>query len=225
MIGTTNIKAISFDCYGTLIDWDSGTYDFFRKILPLEDKERILNIIKRWEAIQFQLIQKQYMPYNKIQEISLIKTLHKFNLFPGNNLGKKFLEQVPKWKPFTDVYPILSKLKNSYKLILVSNGPLSILKKNTKKMGIKFDKIISAESIRAYKPNTDVFRYLLRQLNYPLSEILHVATGYKYDVIPAKALGIKTIWVNRKQILYPGTVSPDYEIINLTKLPMVMSYL
>lgn len=222
---TAKIKFVTFDCFGTLVDWDTGIKAFLEEILPQKNQNHTASIIKRWETIQLKLVKGKYAPYKNLQKKSFMQTFHEFNIPIKPRLDDKFLATISNLEPFPDVHPVLSKLKNSYKLVLVSNGPLSILKKNIKKMRIKFDKIISAELIGAYKPSLDVFRYVLKQLNCPLSEILHVAAGYKYDVIPAKALGIKTIWVNRKQIPYSGKVSPDYEIINLTKLPMVMSYL
>lgn len=222
MLYKPKIKVITFDCYGTLINWDSGTYDFFRKILPLEDKNYILNLIKRWEDIQFQLIQAQYIPYEKIQQISFAKTLHEFNISKRFNLSQEFLRAIPKWSPFPDVYPVLSLLKNYFRLVLVSNSPPSILKNNAKSMNIRFNKIISAKLIQTYKPSPDVFRYVLKQLNVSTSEIIHVAAGYKYDVIPAKTLGIKTVWVNRKEIVRPEGILPDHEISKLTSLPYII---
>lgn len=226
MIDAAKIKFVTFDCFGTLVDWDTGIKNFLEGILPRKNQSHIGSIIKRWEVNQLKLVQGKYAPYKDLQKKSFTQTFNELNIIPiKDRLDEQFLATISKLEPFPDVYPVLSKLKNSFKLVLVSNGLLSILRKNVKKMGIKFDKIISAELIGAYKPSLDVFRYVLKQLNCPSSEILHVAAGYKYDVIPAKTLGIRTIWVNRKQIPYPGKVSPDCEIRDLTKLPIVMNYL
>ena len=224
MSETTTIKVITFDCYGTLIDWDKGIKGFFKEILPDKNQQLIDNIIKRWETIQFQLIQGKYLPYEELQNRSFAQTFSQFNISNKYNLGKKLLEKIPFWNSFPDVYPVLSPLENRYKLVLISNGPLSILKANAQNMGIEFDEIISAEQIKAYKPSLEVFQYSLKKLNTKVTEILHIAAGYKYDVIPAETLGITTVWVNRKGILPPGDIIPDYEITKLVDLHQISNY-
>ena len=211
-------KVLTFDCYGTLIDWDKGIREFFKEILPDKNQQLIEEIIKRWETVQFHLIQGKYLPYEELQNKSFAQTFSEFNLSIRVNLGKKLLEKIPFWSSFPDVYPVLSQLKNRYKLVLISNGPLSILKANVQNMGIEFDKIISAEQIKAYKPSLEVFQYALKKLKTKVTEILHIAAGYKYDIIPAEILGIKTVWVNRKGIPPLGDIIPDDEITKLVDL-------
>ncbi len=166
--------------------------------------------------------QGKYLPYKELQNKSFTWVFREHNVTAQFDVGKSFLEKISSWKPFPDVYPVLSQLKRHYKLVLISNGTAEILKKNAKKMKIEFDKIISAESIGAYKPSVDVFRYALKQLRIPISELLHIAAGYKYDIIPAKTLGIKTVWVKRKKMTQPGKISPDYEVTNLTPLSRIL---
>lgn len=215
--------SITFDCYGTLIDWDKGIRAFFKELLPDKDDRFLQKIIKHWEAIQFQLIQEKYIPYDQLQNASFIQTLREFNIPLVGNPGKRLMNKIPTWQPFADVYPVLSKLKNNFKLSLISNGSLSILNKSAKKMRIKFDKILSAELIHSYKPDTNFFQCALKKLNRPVSEIIHVAAGYSYDIIPAKKIGLKTVWVNRSKVMLPGKILPDYEIPTLNHLIDIIS--
>ena len=219
---SNDIKIISFDCYGTLIDWDRGIREFFVEILSDKNQKLIDKIIKRWEIIQFHLIKEKHLSYEELLNKSFTQTFGELDLYIKANLGKKLLDKIVDFNSFSDVFPVLSYLKKHYKLVIISNGPYKILTKNAQRMGIKFDQIISGEKIGFYKPATEVFQNALKQMNISASHILHVAAGYKYDVIPAKTLGIKIIWVNRKKIKIQEDIAPDYEMSDLTSLPSIL---
>ncbi len=204
------IKVVTFDCYGTLMDWDKTVKDFFWEILPQFNSERLLEIQKKWEDIQFQLIQEKYRPYEELQNESFARVLNFFGISSRRSLGRDFLNRLLSCEPFSDVLPLLYKLKKHFRLALISNGPFSFLQQHVKQIGVEFDHIISAELVHAYKPHQSIF-------HEPSESVLHVAAGYKYDVIPVKNLGWNVVWLNRRNELRPGDISSDFEISTLNQ--------
>lgn len=215
-------KILTFDCYGTLIDWDSGIQAFLKKELSDFSLEQIEELRKKWEEIQFSLIMGSYIPYEDLLQESFQKTVATFGYADKKYLGKKLVEKITTWKPFPDVYIVISELKKRYQLAIISNGPREILKKNAMAMKIHFDKILSAEQIQAYKPSYRIFHYALDALGRAKNEILHIAAGYKYDILPTNALGITNVWINRKREPLPTTITPDYEVFDLFGLKQLL---
>ena len=217
-----NKKILTFDCYGTLIDWDSGIQAFLKMELSDFSLEQIEELRKKWEEIQFSLILGPYIPYEDLLQESFQKTFATFGYAYKKNLGKKLVKKITAWKPFPDDHTILSELQKRYQLAIISNGPQAILKKNALAMNIHFDKILSAEQIQAYKPSYRIFHYALDALGRPKNEILHIAAGYKYDILPTNALGITNVWINRKREPLPTTITPDYEVFDLFGLKQLL---
>ena len=211
-----NKKIITFDCYGTLIDWDKGIEQFFRDVFSKMKTAELELLQKKWETMEFDLL-GSYVPYAELHEKSFVKLLKSEKMPTKKNLGKLLTDRIYSWKTFPEVYTVLGKLKKIYKLALISNGSPELLKSNARSMGIDFDYIISAEDMKAYKPSLKVFQYASQKMGCPFSEMLHIAAGYKYDVIPAIQLGLSVIWVNRKNMT-PGVVKPNFEINNLDEL-------
>lgn len=211
-----NKKIITFDCYGTLIDWDKGIEQFFRDIFPKREIVELELLQKKWETMEFDLL-GSYVPYAELHQKSFFQLLKAEKMPTKKNLGKLLTDRIYSWKAFPEVHTVLEKLKKIYKLALISNGSTGLLESNIRSIGIDFDYIISAQDMKAYKPSLKVFQYASRKIGCPFSEILHVAAGYKYDVVPAVQLGLSVIWVNRKN-LTPSGVKPDFEISNLNQL-------
>lgn len=215
-----NKKIITFDCYGTLIDWDKGIEQFFRDIFPTTEPSKLELLQKKWETIEFDFLGK-YMPYVELHEKSFSQLFKVAKMPAKKNLGKLLTDRIYSWDAFPEVHAVLGKLKKTYKLALISNGPTELLEANAKKMGIDFDYIISAENMKAYKPSFKIFQYASKKIGHPFLEILHIAAGYKYDVIPATRLGLSVIWINRKNIT-PTGIKPDFEINYLGELTKLL---
>ncbi len=201
---------ITFDCYGTLIDWERGILACFEQILKRKRTGVDLQAFYRhWEEIQFQLIQQEFKRYREILRESLAETLNDFGLPSVAEDGETFAQAMPTWGPFPEVTPALERLKRRFPLAIISNTENGILAESIKRIGVPFDQTITAEEARVYKPSRKVFEYALARLGAPSEEIL----------IPAKALGFMTIWVNRAGERNPGPVEADAEIRDLSGLP------
>jgi len=229
-------ELISFDCYGTLIDWRLGMKKALRE---LAEKKNISIDIKKapekYIKIELEVERERYRKYSEILTISLKRLLKEVELNPEEE--KIFVNTLPKWPPFPETREVLRELKNrGYKLAILSNIDEDMIKESIDLMGIEFDCVITAEQTRSYKPSlnhwkrmleTDVIEnYICTEVIYdnfcfkiPKEKILHVAASYVHDIIPAHELGIKTAWINRNK---EKRERIDYEFDNLKPLTEIL---
>lgn len=212
-------RIITFDCYGTLIDWDSGIRNVFQAILESKAAKVSLNEFhKRWNEIEFELIQGPFRPYREILKASVERTIQAFGLPVSPNDGSSLAESMVTWQPFPDVKPSLEKLRERYKIAIISNTENAIIERSIANMNVHFDYVTTAEEAKAYKPSHKIFRLALDRMGATTGDMLHAAFGFNYDIIPAKALGISTVWVNRKKELFPRYTHPEHVVQNLHQL-------
>jgi 2-haloalkanoic acid dehalogenase type II len=178
---------------------------------------------RRWEAIQFDLIQREYRPYKDILRLSLAETLKEFGIPHAPEDGDAFAASMPTWRPFPDVPPTLRELKRYAHLAIISNTDNDILQESVKLMGVEFDALITAEDAKVYKPSPCIFEFALRRLNEAPERILHVAFGFKYDLAPAKQVGMTTCWLNRTGEPMPEGVEPDFVLTDFRQLPQLVT--
>jgi 2-haloacid dehalogenase len=214
-------KYITFDAYGTLVQYQLNKA--IRAILG----ERANGIdMEKFEDdhhdLRFQEILGEYRPYEVMLRRGFHKIMRKYGLDYTEEDGDKMMDSIPNWDPYPDVPPVLRILRQYCKLVIISNTEDRLIEKNIEKMGVPFDDYISADQARAYKPAHEVFHYTLKKLGCDKSEILHVANGFEYDIMPAHELGWKAVWINREGI--PGDLAygPYDELPTLTGLPELL---
>ncbi|MCS6859130.1 MAG: haloacid dehalogenase type II [Abditibacteriales bacterium] len=210
---------VTFDCYGTLIDWDTGIRQAFMTLLSEKQAPVDLNAFHaRWEEIQFDWIQREYQPYKEILKVSLRDALNEFGLPYADEDGARFAATMPTWTPFPDVKPALTELKKHAKLAIISNTDSDILQSSVALMEVEFDELVTAEDNRLYKPNPRVFELAMQRLGCTPREMWHVAFGFKYDILPAQSVGCRTVWVNRAGEPRPAGATPDFEVRGLEEI-------
>lgn len=215
---------VTFDCYGTLIDWDEGIRAFLKDLLSRKKVSTNLeDLHQRWEAIQFELIQQDYRPYRDILRLSLEAVLRELNIPYTNDDGDAFVASMMTWQPFPDVPSALEELKRFARIAIISNTDNDILKESVKLIGVEFDALITAEDARTYKPDPRIFEFALRRLNEPPDRILHVAFGFKYDIAPAKRVGMRTCWLNRTSEPKPEGIEPDFTIKTMDEVVRIVA--
>lgn len=205
----------TFDCYGTLVDWEGGMGTFLHALaLEHGDPEpapgRVLR--ERWEAIQFDLIGQAYRPYEQVLRESLA-TLAQERGWPRREAGGEALVRAMcSWQPFPDTRPALERARRGgLRLVIVSNTDRDILSHTLRQLELPFDDVLTAEDCGAYKPDERVFEEALARVGEPPERVLHVAFGFKYDIGPAQRLGLQTAWVNRHAEPPPAEEAPDHE--------------
>jgi 2-haloacid dehalogenase len=205
----------TFDCYGTLIDWDGGAAGFLYSIALREGDSSVPNgrtLGKRWEELQFELVTGPYKPYKQI----LAESLHAWADERGYSVTEAdeeaLVRSMRSWQPFPDTFPALTRVREAgMKLAIISNTDRDIIEHSLKHLRVPFDDVIVAEDCGAYKPSDDVFRQALERFGEDPADVLHVAFGFKYDIPPAQRAGCRTAWVNRYAERAPGNEQPDYE--------------
>jgi 2-haloalkanoic acid dehalogenase type II len=208
---------LTFDCYGTLIDWEGGIRKFF-STLPGAEKLDQEALLAEWEEIQFRMIAGGYKPYRGVLAASLRETLAARGLPPAPEKETEFAKALTTWAPFRDTNPALKELKRrGFRLGIISNIDDDLLARTVRRFTVSFDLLVTAQQSGAYKPAANSFRLALEHIAIPPGQVTHVAFGDRYDLATARQNGMQVVFVNRhhKQISF----RTDAEISTLAELP------
>jgi 2-haloalkanoic acid dehalogenase type II len=208
-------RTATFDCYGTLVDWEGGVAAFlYDKALRSRDADLVPGRVlgERWEAIQFQLVRGEYRRYRDILAESLRLLCQERGWPYDEGDAKAMVRAIRSWQPFPDTRPALRRVRDAgIRLVIVSNTDRDILEHSLRQLEVPFDDFVTAEDARAYKPSERVFAHALERIGEPPESVLHVAFGFKYDIGPAGRAGMRTAWVNRHAEPPPGDEPYDHE--------------
>ena len=209
-------KVATFDCYGTLVDWEGGVGAFLYALMlreGIEDPPPGRELRARWEEIQFDLVCGPYKPYKEILGEATMAWCRENGIAENDAYADAIVGSIRAWQPFPDTRPALTAVRDAgVRLVILSNTDRDIITHSVKQIGVEFDQVIVAEDVGSYKPAVANFERLVAELDEDPEDILHVAFGFKYDIGPAKLVGLRTAWVNRhhEPLPDPDTV-PDYE--------------
>jgi 2-haloacid dehalogenase len=221
----SHFTTISFDCYGTLIDWEAGILPSLRALLAshgcsMPDAD-LLELYGEFEA---EAEAGPYRSYREVLESVVQKFGERLGFRPNPGEIRGLTESVPAWPPFVDTVAALRQLQKRYKLVVISNIDDNLFAETRKHLGVAFDCVITAQQARSYKPSLNNFQLALRTLGIAPDRLLHAAQSIYHDVIPAQSLGIGTVWVNRRSAR-PGvgavraaSAKPDVEVPDLASL-------
>lgn len=225
MLDFDRYKVLTFDCYGTLIDWESGMLAALKPLLTQHQikltDDQILELFAEFEAEQED---GQYLKYRQVLENVVQKFGDRFNFTPSTEEKQSLPESIQHWQPFPDTIAALKQLKQKYKLVILSNVDDDLFANTTKHLQIPFDDIITAEQVKSYKPALNNFKTMMQRVNLPSDQILHVGASIYHDVIPASSLGLSTVWVNRRSeqsgsgAALPREGKPDLTVPDLQTL-------
>jgi 2-haloacid dehalogenase/putative hydrolase of the HAD superfamily len=210
------VTFVSFDVYGTLIDWESGAYDAFAKEAARDgvglDRD---DTVERFLAVQREIMAGSYELYAEVLRRTAVRIAKDvgWDLEPSRS---GFLpDSVQRWRPFKETNPTLNKLKKKFELGLISNIDDKLLGQTRRHIPIDFDLVVTAQQVRSYKPDAAHFTECERRMGSKKGWV-HVAESYYYDVEPCLKKKIPVIWVNRrKETLESGQKKPDAEVPSL----------
>jgi 2-haloacid dehalogenase len=213
-------KAITFDCYGTLIDWESGIQQFFAERLAAHNIEGMdpRALQHKWEEIQFVYIQEQYRPYREVLRETMRMTLDTAQIPYAEQDLDEFASAMGRWQPFSDTKQAILEVQKLTKMVLITNCDDDIVAETERTIGVKFDDIITAEQAKAYKPSHKGFLLARERLGLPVADIWHAGFGFKYDIVPATELGYTTVWVNRQGEARPVDVKETFMVGDMRTL-------
>ena len=228
----SDFSALTFDCYGTLIDWESGILAALRPWTAAHgveiDDEALLTAFGRAESRREAA--DPTAPYPRILAGVLEDLAGELGATASPEETAAFGDSVKDWPAFPDSPEALAYLKRHYKLVIVSNVDRASFRHSNTRLGVTFDAIVTADDAGAYKPAPNHFRLALAQLaeiGVPKDQVLHVAQSLDHDHVPAKQLGLHTMWVNRRAThgqdggatpAPPVPVTPDGEVPTLAAL-------
>jgi 2-haloalkanoic acid dehalogenase type II len=209
---------ITFDCYGTLIDWETGIAHAFQSEAARDgrqlDESRIISAYLAEEAV----VEAQfYRPYRGVLAETARRVAARLD-WPITEERANFLpSSLPSWLPFPDTNPALERLSRRYRLGILSNTDDDLLRASIGHLTVEFDLIVTAEHVQSYKPGMAHFEQCRLRLG-DKSQI-HAAQSYFHDIVPASKLNIPVVWVNRKgEIIEKGGPRPTHEVNNLSEL-------
>ncbi len=194
----SRFEILTFDCYGTLIDWEAGILSALHCILSAHGKKiddaTILNLYGDFE----QRFEKgAFRPYREVLESVVRQFAAELHFTPSPEEVRSLPGSLPTWKPWPDTVVALRQLKTRFRLAIFSNVDDDLFAGTRPLLGVEFDEVVTAQQARAYKPSLKLFELALSRINVPPHRVLHVAQSVYHDVVPAQSLGLATVWVNR----------------------------
>jgi 2-haloacid dehalogenase len=212
----------TFDCYGTLIDWNTGIRDGLADLWPGEDSERLLAEYHELEPG----IQKEEptLPYREVMAEVTRRIAARHVLKLETDRAYLLAETLPAWSPFPEVPASLAELvTRGWRLAALSNTDPELISTSIDRIGVPFDEVITAADAGSYKPDPGHWRVFFERTGATRDEHVHVAQSYFHDIAPASALGLTSVWINR--LGEDATPAPTRELADLASLPQTLDAL
>lgn len=225
MIDFRGYEVMSFDCYGTLVDWESGILGALRPVLERRgvpaDDAAILESYARLEAKAEEGI---WAPYRHVLA-RVVKGMAREHGFEVEGREPDVLaDSIGSWPPFADTVGALPRLQRHFRLGVISNIDDDLFAATQERLGVAFDWVLTAEEAASYKPMRRNFELAIRKAGVDPGRWLHAAQSLYHDIVPARELGMTTIWVNRRRgrggfgATPPVVAMPDLEVADLDEL-------
>jgi 2-haloalkanoic acid dehalogenase type II len=201
----TEFKVLTFDCYGTLIDWESGIFNALAALVKRAGQDdlsrnRLLELYAGEEAAQE--VETPAMPYNQLLGVVYKRVARQWGVEVTNEEASIFGASIPDWPAFADSASSLQYLKKFYKLVILSNVDRLSFRSSNAKLGVEFDAIHTAQDIGSYKPSQRNFDYMLtrvrKDFGFEPGDILHIAQSLFHDHAPANKIGLASVWIDRR---------------------------
>ncbi|MEO8337172.1 MAG: haloacid dehalogenase type II [bacterium] len=198
----TDFKVLTFDCYGTLIDWEAGIAQALSPLMNKADtsREQALETFAKHESAQEE--ETPSMPYSQLLSFVYKRLAKEWSITVTNEEANIFGASVPDWPEFPDSAEALAYLKRHYKLIILSNVDRISFRSSNARLKVEFDAIYSAQDIESYKPSLRNFEYMISRVKQDFdlepSAILHTAQSLFHDHAPANQMGLASAWIDRR---------------------------
>jgi 2-haloacid dehalogenase len=217
--------AMTFDCYGTLIDWETGIAEALEAVLLAHgiEAERE-SLLERYAGHEAALEAGPYQPYRSVLAAALRGVCGELGVEPTDAEAERFGGSVVDWPAFPDSAEALERLHARFGLGVITNCDDDLFAASNRRLGVTFDWVVTAQQARRYKPNPRGFELAFERIGLPTSRILHVAQSLFHDHVTAGRLGLSTVWVNRRHdrpgsgATPPAEARPDLVVPDMTTL-------
>ncbi len=220
---------LTFDCYGTLIDWETGILAALHAALdpgdgsdaPLPPDDTLLELFGRHES---EAEAGKYVPYREVLGVTLRGIAADIGRTVDAERVAAFGGSVIDWPAFPDSPAALASLHRRYRLGVITNCDDDLFAASERRLGTDFDWVVTAQQARRYKPNPRNFELAFERIGLPPKRILHVAQSLFHDHVPAKRLGLSTVWVDRRHdrpgsgATPPASATPDLVVPDMASL-------
>ncbi len=219
-----NVATLTFDCYGTIIDWETGIADALTEVVRRRGVEVDRDALLRSFATHEHVVEEDGRRYRDVLAETLRRVARDFEFEASADECEAFGRSVADWPAFSDSVEALRRLAARFELVILSNVDDDLFAGSASRLpGVQFTHVVTAEQIGSYKPNPEHFHEGLRRIGRPLSQVVHVAQSLFHDHAPAKALGFTTVWINRRGDDGCDGATPAAEAIPDLSLPDLRS--
>ncbi|HMK22963.1 MAG TPA: haloacid dehalogenase type II [Terriglobales bacterium] len=225
MLKSFDFDLLTFDCYGTLVDWETGIFAALKPVLATHGKSisdaELLEFYGEFEA---DAEAGAYQSYRNVLRSVVRNFGRRLQFTPTLDEAEALANSVGNWRPWSDTVSALQKLAKRYRLAIISNIDDDLFGITRLYLGVEFDQVTTAQQARCYKPGLKIFQMALEKAQVPPARILHVGQSIYHDVLPAQSLGLATVWVNRPSpragvgAVKNAQGSPDLEVPDLATL-------
>ncbi len=225
MLDFNRFEILTFDCYGTLINWEEGILRCMHHILAAHEKDRNdATILQLYGDFEARAEREEYCRYREVLQSVVEQFGEHLGFTPTDQEVRSLPESLALWKAWPDTVSALRELQTRFRLAIISNVDDDLFAATQPQLGVEFKQVITAERARAYKPSRKIFELALSLVGVPAQRILHVGQSVYHDVLPAQALGLATVWVNRPSAragvgaVIAADASPDLQVSSLAQL-------
>jgi 2-haloacid dehalogenase len=210
-----DIKWVTTDCYGTLIDWEKGISDAFKKEadrdgLTIEERP----FLDRFFEIQAQIMAGSYELYAEVLRRAAVQAAEEIDWTIEPSRAQFLPDSVSRWAPFREVNAATDRIRDRYEIGIVSNVDDKLLGISRRHLRTELDLVVTAQQVRSYKPDNTHFRECARRMGGKKGWV-HIAAGYDSDVAVCLKMNVPVIWVNRRGDKLEGRKAPDATVKNL----------
>ncbi len=218
-------EVLTFDCYGTLIDWETGIAAGIRRVLdPRGVTATDDELLERYARHETEAETGDYLPYREVLARSLRGLCGELRVTPSTMENEAFAGSVGDWPAFPDTVDALARLAERFRLAIITNCDDDLFAASNRRLGVAFDWVVTAQQVGAYKPSVRNFELAFERIGLPRERILHVAQSLFHDHVPAKVLGLATVWVDRRHgrpgsgATLPASATPDLVVPDMATL-------
>jgi 2-haloacid dehalogenase len=217
----SQFDVLTFDCYGTLIDWETGILGALRPLVAQHGKkvadQALLELFGELEA---RLEAGPYLRYREVLRAVVRGMGERLGFTPSAAEADSLPASLAAWPPFPDTVAALRRLKSRYQLAIISNTDDDLFAASAKLLEVPFDFVITAQQVGSYKPALGNFRVALERIGKPKAKVLHVGQSRHHDIAPARQMGLANVLVTRRGrgAVLASDARPDLEVPDLKSL-------
>jgi 2-haloacid dehalogenase len=209
------VRWATFDCYGTLIDWNAGIAAVLEELWGVE---RAPELLKRYHELEPEIEAERYRSYAEVMTLTLERIAQQVGYGIPEGESGMLAQSLPSWPPFPEVPDALRELRHrGWNLVILSNSDRALIIESEKQLGVPFDLMIVAEDVQSYKPAHAHWERFFELTTADKAHHVHVAASPFHDIAPARELGLKSVWINR--LGEKPEPKPDRELTDLSELP------